>query len=227
VPPFRLFLLASVLFYFTLFALVGNAGWIDDLKINLNNQDLPALAEAGLDETAERGLLRADGTLDRDLVLDALSDRQDIEPDAGRVLNEAFDIVDNPQGFLDSLQRWAPRFSLLLLPVTILSLSLLNFWRRSVYIYDHTIHALHLQTWLYLSVTALMLTGQFVAPGTMAGIVFLFVIYFIFYIIRSLSVSTKSSILFSIIRSFFIIQIWFVSFAIISFLLIIVSALET
>ena len=38
VPPFRLFLLASVIFYLSLFTIIANNGWITDIQVG-NNSD--------------------------------------------------------------------------------------------------------------------------------------------------------------------------------------------
>ena len=224
VPPFRLFLLASLVFYFTLFAVVGNADWFDDLKLNLNTQDAVIQTSGG--EVPVQAILQEDGTINRERALEALEAEVQGEPRAERVLNEAFDIVDNPERFLDSLQSWAPRLSLFLLPITVLTLALLHFWRRRVFIYDHAIHALHLHTWLYLSFTIIMVLGQTSVLAAAGWIIPAFILYLIIYLIRSLAVSTRASTLLSIIRFFILFSVWVVSISILAIALVIVGAIE-
>ena len=153
VPPFRLFLLASLLFFFSVFAFVGNAGWIDSLAFpSSTEQEANPSSENRLGEFFDES-----GNVDRDVAKEAIANGEPLPPEADAVAEQAFDIVDNPRLFLAGLEKWAPRLSLLLVPMTVLSLAILHFWRRKLYIYDHAIHALHLHSWLYITATVFLL----------------------------------------------------------------------
>ena len=225
VPPFRLFLLASLLFYFTLFALVGNTGWVDDLKLRMEQSDRGVITTSQGSQPL-KDLFQEDGTVDRDRAIAALTDPEELDAEGDRALNEAFDIADNPQAFINSIERWAPRLSLLLVPITILTLSILSFWRRQVYVYDHAIHALHLHSWLYLSITLFMLIAQLVSTDTTLLLIILFAIYTILYLIRSLAVSSGASHLLSLVRFVLLLWVWIASIVTLMITLLIVGAVE-
>lgn len=225
VPPFRLFLLTSLLFYFTLFALVGNTSWVDDIKRNVSEKGQLASPNGG-GSVAVQDIIQDDGTINREKAMEALT-QEDIagsDTDA-RFFNEAFDVADDPQKFISSVEKWAPRLSLLLVPITILTLSVLQFWRRRVYIYDHAIHALHLHSWLYLSITIIMLMGQ-ILPNGIGWIIALFSIYVIVYLIRSLAVSTQASHILSVFRFVALLLVWLTSILTLLIVLVVVGAIE-
>ncbi|MEL7230923.1 MAG: DUF3667 domain-containing protein [Pseudomonadota bacterium] len=202
VPPFRLFLLASLLFFFTVFAIVGNAAWFDDLKeMAAAEQNTVVVNGEPLGE-----VIGEDGTLDRDRVREVLAEERPLSQEEQDLSDQAFDIIDDPRLILAGLEKWAPRLSLLLVPTTILTLTLLHFWRRRMYIYDHSIHALHLHTWLYLTGTVLIL----VAPMIGGWLVAVYAGLAAIYVCRSLMVVGETGVLMAGLRTFTIIISWFV-----------------
>jgi len=181
VPPFRLFLITSVLFFLVLFAITGKQSWIADGNDVTLNQGLAnsvieidgkplsefeefseifpedgsfnrAAAEALIAELAE------DGAIEEDVDQAQLLDR--IEAISG---NEV-----SPAEIFRVVQIWMPRLSFLLLPNIVLSLLLLHFWIRRIYIFDHVIVALHMQSFFYLLATIGMLLPM-LHPGLVWG----------------------------------------------------------
>lgn len=213
VPPFRLFLLSSLIFYFIVFAVVGNSGLLDTVvNWEADGEQLsPAEREAIIDYFAGSETVRNDPEVQA--LLNGL--REDFGADdpgdtgaraegaGGDVPGEAVEaagtdagsggenadagglninlgeeddvlrrILSNPRLFAAAIETWAPRFSLLLVPLTVLALSLIYAWRRRYYVYDHAIHALHLHSWMYLAATlAIVLTP--LLGGWSAGLFFL------------------------------------------------------
>lgn len=52
--------------------------------------------------------------------------------------------------FFANIQNWAPRLALGFTPVLILLLIILYPFYRRIYVYDHVITALHVQSWMYI-----------------------------------------------------------------------------
>lgn len=194
VPPFRLFLLASLIFYFVLFAIIGNASWVDDLNIRAGQGSGASISISPNDETPEdiNGVLLPDGSVNRELIKQAVRDGEagDLDEETVDIAADAF---ENPRLLLMGVEKWVPRLSFLLVPSTVLSLTILHFWRRKIYVYDHAIHALHLHTWIYLAGAVAMGAGLYIGGWT--GWVFLAVL--IFYVWRSLAVVGQTGILMS------------------------------
>ena len=69
----------------------------------------------------------------------------------------------------NAIQKWAPRFSFLMLPLYVLALTILHFWIRRIYIFDHVIVALHMQSFFYLFATIGMLLPM-LHPGLVWGL---------------------------------------------------------
>jgi hypothetical protein len=57
------------------------------------------------------------------------------------------------------MREWAPRFSLMFMPLLALMLTIMYAWHRRIYVYDHVITALHFQTFVYSLLTLLLLVG--------------------------------------------------------------------
>ena len=212
VPPFRMFLLASVVFFLTLFSMGDQLGWYDDLELgtDLNTEGaliIPegadgisfstvsrlaeieeALADASLPEEARTGLiaqrdllssgipieelLDSAGQIDRD-ELRTLINRQlpdtasELERAAAwRTADHAATVFENQDRFGARIREWAPRFSLLFMPILAVLFALLYAWHRSKFIYDHLISALHLQTFFYLLATLAMIVSAIFPAGT-------------------------------------------------------------
>ena len=112
VPPFRMFLIASLVFYLVLFALVPPGQYI-----NLDEETRADVTQ-GLNE----GLNDVDAQLSQ-------SDRERLEQaniyvDAPGEYQEEIEkqvvrVLDNPDQFAAQVEAWLPRLSILLVPMTI------------------------------------------------------------------------------------------------------------
>ncbi|MEO0550071.1 MAG: DUF3667 domain-containing protein [Pseudomonadota bacterium] len=219
VPPFRLFLLSSVIFYLALFWIVDSNGLVDNMNIGDIEQD--EIAVIVDDDGQRRSLIDQDGNIDRDLVK-RLAEEEDAElGNSDFFIDSAANVVENPEAFWAEIKTWTPRISFLLVPLTILALVVMHVWRRSLYVYDHTIHALHLHSWIYLVGTLTMVIGQY--SGGWVGAAFSIV--FFFYVWRSLSVATSSGAIMSFIRLMMMLIFWSVSFSLLIAAAIIVSGI--
>jgi hypothetical protein len=222
VPPFRMFLLASVIFFLTVFTVSDELGWFDGFGLDLapesgfsfgpqggDTQSAPGemteplekadverqspelIAEGALD--AEKGLPFADlllpnGKIDRAGLKQLVEDRAEPNSDpaalatAYMAANQAATVYENQDRFGARLRQWAPRFSILFLPVFSLILMLIFAWHRRIYVFDHLIAGLHFQTFLYVLGTALLIAaaalphsaGWLVAGGFLAVVVYLY-----------------------------------------------------
>lgn len=218
VPPFRLFLLASLIFFFVVFAVVGNTQWFDDLKLSAGSEDSAIF----VDGEPVSPVFNEDGTVNRERTLEALADGSDLPPETDALTDRTFDIIDDPRLFLAGLEKWAPRLSLLLVPSTIFTLALLHFWRRRLYIYDHAIHALHLHTWLYLTGAAVLLCSPFLG----GWFVYIYAICAIIYVCRSLMVVADTNVFMAGIRTLSLLISWFVLVIITTVSVAVLSAIE-
>lgn len=205
VPPFRLFLIASVIFYLVLFGLIDRTGWL--MREQLADPETGAISISIGD--AEEVLVDEDGNVDRDLARRALSGREGVTDDdladADQFIDRVANIVENQDLFLAQLETWIPRLSFLSLPITILALVLLHFWRRSLYVYDHAIHALHLQSWMFLMGAIFLLLGQVIGGVSWA----IFNIALVIYVWRSLVVATGTNAIMGLFRLLVLMLIWF------------------
>lgn len=216
VPPFRLFLLASLVFYLVLFALVPPGEYINvddetraEITENIGESQASDLAQ-NIDETTRERLERANIQVDAP---DAV--RNDIE-------NQIVAVLDNQDQFAAQLEKWLPRLSILLVPMTIIALSFLHFWRRKLFIYDHAVHALHLHSWIYLTGAFLMLAGPYL-PGVVLAA---FLVGFFIYVWRSLAVVGSTGIFMSGLRLFLLLLFWIIVIATIIAATIIVSGMS-
>lgn len=232
VPPFRLFLLSSLVFYFLVFGLLDSQEWMDS-PININIEGDAELTEeeaAELRENLQSAGINISEARIREFVREnAESPELDetgspatpAEPDvsssadaeeAAAVPDETSDfeerlkrIADNPKLFSMALQTWAPRLSLLMVPMTMLALALMYFWKRKIYIYNHAIHALHLQTWMYLAGTLTILAGTWFAGGIAPA---LFFIILPIYVLLSLRGAYGTGFFLSFVRMVFLLTFW-------------------
>lgn len=214
VPPFRMFLLASLLFYLMLFTVVTPGQWINSIDdetradIETSLTEAPEIPEFD-DETRER-LERANISVDAPEEI-----RGDIE-------NQIVAVLNRPDQFAAELEKWLPRLSILMVPLTIIALVVLHIWRRSLFVYDHAVHALHLHSWIYLTGAFLMFAGP-VLPGFVFGI---YGVSFLVYLWRSLVVAGSSGFFMSGLRTFLILFFWTNVAAIIVFATIVVSGMS-
>ncbi|MEL6830086.1 MAG: DUF3667 domain-containing protein [Pseudomonadota bacterium] len=203
VPPFRLFLLTSVIFYFVLFGVIERAGWLTGEQLaDPETGQISITVEGG-----EQVLIDEDGRVDRELALRALTEGDVSEADieeADEFINRVATVIENRELFRAQMEQWLPRLSFLALPITIFALVLLHFWRRSLYVYDHAIHALHLQSWIYLTGSVLLILSHLIGgTGWTVFSVALFI-----YVWRSLVVATDTNALMGFLRLLCLLVIW-------------------
>jgi len=214
VPPFRMFLLASLLFYLMLFTVVTPGQWLNSI-----DDETRADIETSLAETPEIPELDAETR--------ARLERANISVDApeeirGDIENQIVAVLNRPDQFAAEIEKWLPRLSILMVPLTIIALVLLHVWRRSLYVYDHAVHALHLHSWIYLTGAFMMFAGPH-----LPGIAFaLYGIGFLVYLWRSLVVAGSSGFFMSGLRTFLILFFWTNVTATIVFVTIIVSGMS-
>ena len=178
VPPFRLFLLASLLFFFALFSMGSRLGLGDNIyympdsdggfSVTIGTPEI--IQEMGNDGSEELTpeLLRE--------ILEREIDRDDSTDMDERLIDEAVRIYENQQLLFMGIERWAPRLSFLILPLMTLFLTVMYLWYRRIYVYDHVILSLHFQSFAYLLGAANIFLGQFVGGGV-AWSLFLIPIY--------------------------------------------------
>lgn len=216
VPPFRLFLIASLVFYLALFALVPPGQFINvdeetRAEIAEELRDVDTLEELeDLPETARERLERAN------ISVDAPGDfRDDIE-------NQVVAVLDNQQQFAAQLENWLPRLSILIVPMTIVAFCILHIWRRKLFVYDHAVHALHLHSWIYLTGAVIMTAG----PYLPSFLLWSYLVGFFVYIWRSLAVVGSTGIMMSGLRLFLMLVFWVIVIAVIMVATVIVSGLS-
>ncbi|WP_084417882.1 DUF3667 domain-containing protein [Henriciella litoralis] len=266
VPPFRLFLLSSLIFYFVVFLFADRAGWIDEIvqvgesgreaRIEVTDEQLGALrerlanAETEVEaDTLRRLLEQAEGLRNAEAAVDAAtigvqdetvamdagasedaapSDEEDAQGAAsssstGEALeNAARRVADNPRLFFAAIESWAPRLSLLFVPMTVLALSILYAWRRKYYIYDHAIHALHLHTWMYMMATIAFLVSPWLG-GWAPGLLFLILPI---YVVLSFRGAYGSGYVTAFLRFLFLSFVWLIGAIFLFTSVLIVSALS-
>lgn len=216
VPPFRLFLIASLVFYLALFALVPPGQYIniDDEtreEITQSIREGQDVAVGEIPETARERLQRAN------IEVNASDEwfRQDIE-------NQVVAVLENPDQFSAQLEDWLPRLSILLVPMTVLSLCILHIWRRKLYVYDHAIHALHLHSWVYVTGAFFMTAGSYLPDIFLWAYLF----WFLYYVWRSLAVAGSAGAFMSGLRFFLLLISWTVCITLIMVATVIVSGLS-
>ena len=173
VPPFRLYLLASLIFFLALFSVVpapelGSARLAPDEVADVLAVDPELLDPETPEGQSASGMIqlsgdvfRDDGSVDREKLAASIREGSNLGPVwTERVVDFTDRIAtayENETLFVTVMQGWAPRISFLQLPVFILLLGLLYVWRRKFLTYDHVITALHLQAFFYLMTTAVVL----------------------------------------------------------------------
>lgn len=221
VPPFRMLLLSSLLFYLALFSFIGKAEWWQDLRLSVASsvaEDVQANPD-GADALAE--LLRPDGTIDRERALEIINEGE-ADAESVAVVEQTFNVIEDPRLFLAGLERWAPRLTLLLIPITILVIALMHFWRRRLFIYDHAIHAIHLHAWLFLTGTLMMVA----IPYAGAWLAWAYFAYVAFYIGRSFQVVGETNIMMAGLRTFILLLNWVISIIVLTVCAMILSGMD-
>ncbi|MEL7109664.1 MAG: DUF3667 domain-containing protein [Pseudomonadota bacterium] len=216
VPPFRLFLLASLLFYLILFAIVPPGQYM-----NVDEETRAEITQGIVDgRTDQAAQAIQESTRER-------LDRANISveaPDAirGDIENQIVAVLENQDQFAAQLENWLPRLSILIVPLTIIALTFLHIWRRSLYVYDHAVHALHLHSWIYLTGAFLMLAGPYLPSIVLWG----FLIGFFVYVWRSLAVVGSTGAIMSGLRFFLLLIFWQIVIAMIIVATVIVSGMS-
>ncbi|WP_309604094.1 DUF3667 domain-containing protein [Phenylobacterium sp.] len=72
--------------------------------------------------------------------------------------------LKNPDSFFVAIEQWGHRFAILLLPIAALMLTGLFAFRKSVYVFDHVIFAMHSLSFVGILLTTIFLVS-IVAPG--------------------------------------------------------------
>jgi len=185
VPPFRLFLLASLIFFFTLFAMGDRVGWGDDLyvlplpnggySITFGTPDL-----LGGDETGDISALSTEDI--KALLETEISKEAAPNTDQAEYVDMAVRILENQREITRGIERWVPRLSILILPLMTLFLTLVYAWVRRIYVYDHIITSLHFQSFAYILGALIMVAGFFV--GGIAAWALLFIPVYIYRQLR-------------------------------------------
>lgn len=266
VPPFRLFLIGSVLFFLTIFTLGDQLGWYSAVRIN-GDDDLPAAVtidetgetprvanpeieglrqalEAGDLSEAERVEIEAQlveaetGVLLGNFIqgdkVDRAALRAEMEsriaPDTTpevreqiwRQVDHAATVYENQDLFMAKVREWAPRFSLLFMPILAIMLTVLYAWHRSRYIYDHIITSLHVQTFFYMLATVLVLIGA-ILPDSLPWLILIAVLVVPSYIYRQLRVTYGTGRIMAVLRTLILLPVGFIILAILFGLMIAVS----
>jgi hypothetical protein len=196
VPPFRLFLIASILFFLTLFSLGERQSWAsgDDLTVNMGRDAIEEFEVNGQTLGEIDGfetIFNDNGDYDSEAAkafLEQLAADGEIEAseDIGElvgVLDQLSDKSLSRSEIFASVRKWAPRLSFLLLPIMVLSLAILHFWIRRIYIFDHVIVAMHLQTFVYLAASAAILFSA-VSTGWAWSLFGISIPIYLFFLLR-------------------------------------------
>lgn len=211
VPPFRLFLIASVLFFLTLFSLGEMKSWMngDDLTVNTARDTISRVVVGGRPLGEIEGyetIYDAEGKLDpvaaEAFITEASqtgsAPTEEEIADLNSIIERMNGVTLSRSEIFASVSKWAPRLSFLLLPVTIISLTILHIWIRRIYIYDHVIVALHLQTYIYLAATLAILFSA-ISVGWAWGLFGVSIPIYLFLLLRK---SYDTNWFFNIIRMF-------------------------
>lgn len=267
VPPFRMFLLASVIFFLVVFMLIERQSRLRQFDFNIDfpssgaillgdstAPDIktpeglavlrerlkdPALAEdareALISELAAaesanlmQTLMQPDGKIDR-AALNAMIEEQNRETATPAdlaamkaMMNQMATVYENQERFGARLKEWAPRFTLLFLPVFSLLLALTYFWHRTWFLYDHLIAGLHFQTFAYLAVTGLLLVGNLI-PALLAYLAPAILLTMFLYLFRMLRVVYGTGHILAGVRAGFLMIMAIVLLSLLAMLLVVVS----
>lgn len=200
VPPFRLFLLASLIFFFTLFAMGERVGWGKDLyviplqdggySVTLGTPDI-----LGGDDAGNVSEMSAEEI--RQLIIEASRIDTEMSEEQEAYLNIVVRVVEDQRELMSGIERWAPRLSFLVLPLMAMFLTLAYAWVRRVYVYDHVITSLHFQSFAYILGALIMIVGLLLGGGAAWGLLLLPA-----YLYRQLRVTYQSGKITSGIRAF-------------------------
>ena len=197
-PPFRLFLLASLAFFFALFAFqIGDDFLTDTLNIDT---DIETVIE-------QTDLDAADKARALEQIEAAKSTRLDWPDDLNELEARVKYVTGSPVLFNAMLEKWAPRISLLIVPLTMISLILLHIFNRRAYVFHHLIFALHLHAWFYVFGLIIMASAGYL--GGWGWTIFPTLAFA--YTWRSLSIVYDSGKWMSLLRTIVLLIIWLVA----------------
>lgn len=251
VPPFRLYLLSSFLYFLLLFAFGESQGWFEiryaepgaqDAAIQLNVTDNvdendgvnsdgseeTLKAPEGEEEVAsepEESWIGEDGRVNRHKIDSTACDLED-DDQCGFVvyaLNRLADAYENQGMLYASIQAWAPRVALAFTPVLILLLILMYPFSRKHYVYDHVISTLHVQSWFYIMQSVGLLFLWLGQAWFMLVLIFAPFIYFY----RLFRVVYDSGRILSVVRTIIVLNALTVVFFVLFTALAILSVAET
>lgn len=246
VPPFRLYLLTSFIFFLMLFGFAGSKGWLDvhyitpeqaaaamlregsagdeiersvdlaterlekaGLPSGVNGQGKPvsATVEAPRAETTEvddKPLILPNGQIDRKRLREIFSFQDDASGKDNiatlHIVDKIADAYENQGMFFASIQNWAPRVALAFTPALTLLLLMVYPFRRKIFVYDHIIASMHIQSWLYILLGIGLIFFWFGQSW------FAFVLFIAppVYLYRMFRVVYESGRVFSVLRTLFI-----------------------
>ena len=189
-PPVRLFLVCSLIF----FATVGFSGrhllritavplhadtdlilgWQDDDSASNTSTDTATTSERPDGYQASLVLFPSadepvQGGLPPKMVEELLADR-DLPPIVGEILRSFQTAISEPQAFNQQLNVWLPRMMFIMVPVFGLIVRLF-YWRERLFYAHHVIFALHYHSFAFVLLTLLIALVPLYG-GTVAAIVF-------------------------------------------------------
>lgn len=150
-PPFRLYLFASVFFFFVLFATSGNQEGLLGFDPTADEQALETLSEEKPAEVSVTLDGIEPGTEFSDMKWGEIDYNGPawFEPHAEKLFNAAQNVRKDPRLFVAQIRENVPR-TLLLAPVVYgLLLALLYVYRRTHLLYDHFVASLYMHAALY------------------------------------------------------------------------------
>ena len=188
-PPFRLYLFSSVFFFFALFLLVGQPGRDISAGAELDLVTVDEITDAGadqspgVDEAAEENASDAEEAesdeglsyKDRPWSDDIYNGPEWLKPHAQRLYEAGQRVIDDPRLFLAEARQNIPRVLLLAPVVYGIILTLLYFYRRKYYVFDHFIVSLYMHAALYAYLLLAILFSH--VPGVSSILVAVTVIW--------------------------------------------------
>jgi hypothetical protein len=266
VPPFRLFLLSSLIFFFMVFGVLERQPWMQELridpselsgtqieangvKVDLGGEEAAARIEAELSRSdltpeqraelstaltrADAGemiyhFIREDGSVDREALRTAIAE-ENADTMTPAQIASAQDMADrvarvyeNQELFAGRMKEWAPRFTLLFLPIFAFLLALSYGWHKKKFFYDHLITSLHYQTFVQIMLAVLI--GACVIFPPLAGWASLISLVLLYvYLGRLLRVTYRSGHFMSGLRAFILLNAGFLVLSLLAIGLVLLS----
>ncbi len=219
VPPFRLYLISSLIFFSLFFAVGPSNEEVDAIAETIKTEStlVEVLNEISLSarvqERAEQ-IQAETGSLPSEVVLSDGDDEStetlkvDVEIERGSLAanlvgvmaDNAVTLLEEPRRAVLLLQSWLPRMMLICLPMMVLSLTVLYAFKKNVFVYDHIITSLHFISTLFLLTSFAMI----LPAGIAENIWFVLLFYVPIYLYLQLYRVYDSSWWLTAIRSFII-----------------------